>query len=115
MCAVPQAPARRLWNTVRHEASWGVVGSTYWLSWSSGFASRPAPRTFLIESISSVLRKAAKSPVAAGSVQDKSITRVYLIRFVGNTIDRAARGGTRHGRHLHRYSVPAPAFRQRAG
>ena len=57
---------------MRHEASWGAVGSTYWLSWSSGFASLPAPLTFLIESMSSVLRKAAKSPVAAGNVQDKS-------------------------------------------
>src|SRR5262245_648679 len=58
----------RLWKTARHEASWDVVGSTYSLCWSAEFAVPPDPRTSVIEGRSSVMRKAAKSPVVAGSV-----------------------------------------------
>ena len=76
-CAGPQAPARRLWKTARHEASWDAVGSTYSLCWSAGSAVAPDPLTFVIESRSSVLTKAAKSPVAAGSAQDKSAVLIH--------------------------------------
>jgi hypothetical protein len=38
------------------------------LRWSAEFAELPDPRTFGIEGRSSVVRKAAKSPLAAGSV-----------------------------------------------
>ena len=67
-----QEPARRLWKTPRHEASWDAVGSTYSLCWSAGSAVAPDPLTFVMEGRSSVLTKAARSPVVAGSAQGTS-------------------------------------------
>jgi hypothetical protein len=57
------------------------VGSTYSLRWSSEFAELPDPRTFGIEGRSSIVRKAAKSPVAAGSVTLFAMVLAPLLWF----------------------------------